>query len=349
MADWSNWKVTLIPSEEGGKSAPKVLPASINSTTRIEYSISWDEALTEVAGRLKKLRDDGHPEKFMFHYGRMKASSSKIVKSVFLGAYGTKTVGNHTSICEGGKWTAQELTWGKHYDNWDFDNTKFVINFGSGVLEAHTNHIPASQRLVDAMVDRGVKVYTFDVRLSNTAAKSTEWVPIKPGTDGAVAMAMCNVIMQAGLYDKKFFKYIKATKNRNASTDEKIATLKKHSSLWPWSSPRPNRPASSATAVLWLISTAMILREPSRRWLPSPATLTTPAAAAVPWEPSGSTPRDPRRNPRAKHSNHQGLQGRRRLPEPWTKSPGSQDDQGRQGWTAGSVHVVLLHSGLCQR
>ncbi|MEE9517258.1 MAG: molybdopterin-dependent oxidoreductase, partial [Candidatus Adiutricales bacterium] len=42
--------------------------------------ISWDEALTELAGRLKKLRDDGHPEKFMFHYGRMKASSSKIVK-----------------------------------------------------------------------------------------------------------------------------------------------------------------------------------------------------------------------------------------------------------------------------
>jgi anaerobic selenocysteine-containing dehydrogenase len=208
--------------------------------------ISWDEALTEVAGRLKKLRDDGHPEKFMFHYGRMKASSSKIVKSVFLGAYGTKTVGNHTSICEGGKWTAQELTWGKHYDNWDFDNTKFVINFGSGVLEAHTNHIPASQRLVDAMVDRGVKVYTFDVRLSNTAAKSTEWVPIKPGTDGAVAMAMCNVIMQAGLYDKKFFKYIKATKNRNASTDEKIATLKKHFAKYTpeWAAKKSGVPAA---------------------------------------------------------------------------------------------------------
>jgi anaerobic selenocysteine-containing dehydrogenase len=75
--------------------------------------ISWDEALTDLAARLKKLRDEGHPEKFMFHYGRMKASSSKIVKSVFLANYGTKTIGNHTSICEGGKWTAQELTWGK--------------------------------------------------------------------------------------------------------------------------------------------------------------------------------------------------------------------------------------------
>ena len=46
-------------------------------------------------------------------------------------------------------------------------------------------------QLVDAMVDRGVKMVTFDVRNSNTAAKSTEWLPIKPGTDGAVALAMC--------------------------------------------------------------------------------------------------------------------------------------------------------------
>jgi len=190
--------------------------------------ITWDEALTDLAARLKKLRDEGHPEKFMFHYGRMKASSSKIIKSAFLGAYGTKTIGNHTSICEGAKWTAQELTWGKHYDNWDFDNTKYVVNFGSNCMEAHTNGIPVGQRLIEAVIAREVKLITFDVRISNTAAKSTEWVPVKPGTDGAIALAMCREIMNTGLYDKDFFKYIKATKDPNASTDQKVAELKKH-------------------------------------------------------------------------------------------------------------------------
>ena len=190
--------------------------------------ISWDAALSDLAGRLKKLRDEGHPEKFMFHYGRMKASSSKIVKSAFLGSYGTKTIGNHTSICEVAKWTGQELTWGKHYDNWDFDNTKFVLNFGSSCLESHTNSIPILQRVVSAMAERNVKMVTFDVRLSNTAARSTEWVPIKPGTDGAVALAMCKVIMDAGLYDKEFFKFIKATPNSNDGTDEKVDALKVH-------------------------------------------------------------------------------------------------------------------------
>ena len=200
--------------------------------------ISWDEALTmlvdgyerdgkHIAG-LKELRKSGKPEKFMFHYGRMKASSSKLIKSVFLATYGTKTIGNHTSICEGGKWTAQELTWGYHYDNWDFDNTRFVLNFGSNCFEAHTNHIPVAQRLVSAMAERGVKVVTFDVRLSNTAARSTEWVPIKPGTDGTVVLAMCNVIMEQGLYDRDFLKFIKATANHAVSVDEKILMLKSH-------------------------------------------------------------------------------------------------------------------------
>ncbi|MEE9209688.1 MAG: molybdopterin-dependent oxidoreductase [Kiloniellales bacterium] len=193
--------------------------------------VSWDEALGEVAARLKKLREDGHPEKFMFHYGRMKASSSKLIKSIFLATYGTKTIGNHTSICEGGKWTAQELTWGKHYDNWDLDNTKYVLNFGSNCLEAHTNHTPIAQRLVRAIAERRVKMVTFDVRLSNTATCSSEWVPVKPGTDLAVVLAMCNVVMSEDLYrgaGEEFLKFCKVTPGREATAEEKVAALKAH-------------------------------------------------------------------------------------------------------------------------
>ena len=193
--------------------------------------VSWDEALDELASRLKKLRDEGHPEKFMFHYGRMKASSSKLIKSVFLANYGTGTVGNHTAICEAAKWTAQELTWGSHYDNWDFDNTRFVLNFGSNCLEAHTNHTAVAHRLVNALVRRKARMVTFDVRLSNTAAKSSEWVPIKPGTDMAVALAMCNVIMEEGLYHldgEEFLKFCRVTPVVNATTEAKVVALKEH-------------------------------------------------------------------------------------------------------------------------
>lgn len=190
--------------------------------------ISWDEAFDllinggEIAGRrvkgLKTLRDEGNPHHFMFHYGRMKATDSKIVKSFFLPVYGTNTIGNHTGICESSKWTAQELTWGSHYDNWDFENTNLILNFGSNVLETHTNHVPMAQRCVAALA-RGAKMYTFDVRLSNTASRSTEWIPIKPGTDLAVILAMSNVLLQSGICYTDFI---------NTYTNVKVDELEKH-------------------------------------------------------------------------------------------------------------------------
>ncbi len=191
--------------------------------------VSWDDALDEVAGRLKTLRDAGTPEKFMFHYGRMKSSTSKLVKTNFLGAYGTKTIGNHTSICEGGKWTAQELTWGKHYDTWDFDNTRYVLNFGANPLEAGTNHIPTSHRLIRALTTREVKMVTIDVRLSNTAAKSQEWLPVRPGGDLAVALAMCNVVMSEDLHKgrgEEFLKFCKVTDTAEDTLENKVKALK---------------------------------------------------------------------------------------------------------------------------
>lgn len=216
--------------------------------------ISWDDALTELSGRLKKLRDKGHPEKFLFHYGRMKASSSALIKGTFLKAYGTKTIGNHTSICEGGKWSAQEMTWGGHYDNWDIDRTKFILNFGSNILETHTNHIPVAHRIMRAKVDRGVRMVTFDVRMSNTAAKSDEWIPVKPGTDEAVLLAMCNVILNKGLTKgagEDFLKFVKCTAKHDDSVSTKIAALKKHCAPYTpeWAAKKSGVPASKITSL----------------------------------------------------------------------------------------------------
>lgn len=181
--------------------------------------ISWDEALDELAGKLKNLQERGVPEKFMFHYGRMKGSTSVVVKDYFLPAFGTGTVDGHTAICESGKWTAQELVWGKHYDVNDVARTNYILNFGCNFFETHTSHIPLSQRAIAAKLDRGVKIVTFDVRLSNTAAKSTEWHCVKPGTDAAVILAMCNVIMKEGLYDSEFIE---------TWTNTSVAELKDH-------------------------------------------------------------------------------------------------------------------------
>jgi len=98
------------------------------------------------------------------------------------------------------------------------ENTKFILNFGCNFFETHTSHIPLSQR-ASAAVDRGVPLYTFDVRLSNTAANSSEWIPIRPGTDLAVILAMCKVIVDADLADDRFV---------NDWTTTNVTELKSH-------------------------------------------------------------------------------------------------------------------------
>lgn len=123
------------------------------------------------------------------------------------------------------------MTWGANIDNWDFDNTRFVLNFGSNVLEAHTNFVSLAKRLARASVDNRIKMVTFDVRLSNTAANSALWQPIKPGTDLAVILAMCNVVMSEELYrgmGEEFMDFCRVNDNVNASRADKVVALKGH-------------------------------------------------------------------------------------------------------------------------
>jgi len=187
--------------------------------------ISWDTALSELSGRLKQLRDAGQPEKFMFHHGWISASANALINKVFLPSYGTATIADNSCLGQSARLTSHELTWGGHEDNWDFDNTRYVLNFGSNVMEAHTNHVALSRRLSFALTDHNVRMVTFDVRLSNTASKSNVWYQLRPGTDAAVALAMCHVVMAEGLYNREFLHYCLVTKDRNATLDQKVAAL----------------------------------------------------------------------------------------------------------------------------
>lgn len=185
--------------------------------------ISWDQAISEISSKMNEVYNSGHPEDFMFHYGRNRI---KYATGHFMHALSTKTSGNHTSICEAGKFVGQEISMGKHYDINDVENSKFILNMGANVLEAHTGHSYFAQRLIDAKM-KGAKLVTVDVRLSNTAAKSDEWIPIKPGTDAAVILAMANVIMQEGLYDENFI-----TKWTNVTVEELKAHLALYTPEW---------------------------------------------------------------------------------------------------------------------
>ena len=164
--------------------------------------ISWDEALNEVAAKIAAGLDED-PNTVCFHFGRNRTHG---FISRFTDALGTDTVLNHTSICESSKKVAMEHAWGPDIETPDFAHTKYILNFGSNIAEAGYFHNPYIQRISEGIAKSNAKLITFDPRLTNTAAISHEWHPIMPGTDAAVALAMCNVIMQEGLADTEFIR-----------------------------------------------------------------------------------------------------------------------------------------------
>jgi len=169
--------------------------------------ISWDEAIGFVASKLRELRARGEPHTLVFMGGRYRGHMGGLVAR-FLEAYGSPNDVGHSSICEDGSPMGHWLTQGwKAYAAYDWDNCDYLISFGAGFIEAWR----PTARLLRAYghMRRGrlglrAKIVQVEPRFSVTAAKADEWVPINPGTDGALALGIAHVIVREGLYNRKF-------------------------------------------------------------------------------------------------------------------------------------------------
>ena len=84
----------------------------------------------------------------------------------------------------------------------DFINSKYVMLWGMNNLGANQG-LWESRDLIEAQ-SKGCRLVVVDPNFTETAQKADEWVPIRPGTDGAMALAMCHVIIDEKLYDEEF-------------------------------------------------------------------------------------------------------------------------------------------------
>lgn len=164
-------------------------------------TITWEAAVEEISARLRRLRQRNQPEKFVFLYGRDRTNG---FLERFTNAFGTPNKLGHRGLCSLNKRMAIKATIGDvDWDTPDLANSQFILNFGSNLYEAHQGHVGMVSRMAEAK-RKGAKLITFDVRLSNTAAKSDEWVPVFPGTDGLIALAIGHVILKENLQDTEF-------------------------------------------------------------------------------------------------------------------------------------------------
>ncbi|MFN3712789.1 MAG: molybdopterin-dependent oxidoreductase [Alcanivoracaceae bacterium] len=169
--------------------------------------ISWDDALDIVAKRLNDLRKRDESYRFALLYGRGWGASDAGLQGDFGKLYGSPNVAiGHSSICSDGSMIAKEMTDGNQsYNAYDYDNTNYILNFGAGFLEAfrpYNNNMQVWGRI--RTKSPKTRVVTVDVRMSTTMAASDRALMIKPGTDGALALAIAHVMLTEGLWDREF-------------------------------------------------------------------------------------------------------------------------------------------------
>ncbi len=163
--------------------------------------VSWDEALNEIALRLKSLQVEKSGDLVIRNTWDL---SSNGIAERFADAFGSSTLLQNAGFeSPNGTFTLRSIS-GHSMGVGDVAHAQYLLNFGANPYETHFLYVPFIQRLIDARINLGAKLVTFDVRMSQTAGKSDEWFPILPGTDAMVALAMAHVIAKEGLWDKSF-------------------------------------------------------------------------------------------------------------------------------------------------
>lgn len=178
------------------------------------------------ADHLDVLIDPDHPDLgpknngFVFMAGRIEHGRVDFAKRFTNAAFGSVNLIEHTTICEQSHHIAYaQLTnqpkvedgklkfeKGKTHLKPDLLNSEFVIFFGTGAFEANFGVTPMAEKVTHSVLTRGFRYAVVDPRLSKTAGKADYWVPIKPGADGALAMALIRWIIENERFDAAFLR-----------------------------------------------------------------------------------------------------------------------------------------------
>ena len=199
-----------------GQAAPELLynpdrltgPMKRDRATGATTPITWDEAIKTVSQKLNDLRKAGHPEQIVMMHGDTRGQMRSFLTR-FMEAVGSPNTVSHESLNVAAAKLGNYLTQGV-YDlpAYDIEKTNYILSFGANFLEAGSNPqrtISGYTYLRRGRATRG-KVVVIDPRQGIHGAKADEWIPIKPGTDAALALGMANVIIKSGLVDADFVK-----------------------------------------------------------------------------------------------------------------------------------------------
>ena len=180
--------------------------------------ISWDEAFATLEDRLRHLRATD-PKQFALFTGR---DQMQALTGLFARQFGTPNYAAHGGFCSVNMAAGMIYTIGGSF--WEFggpdlDRARLFVMIGT----AEDHHSNPMKVALAQFKRQGGKFIAINPIRTGYAAIADEWVPIKPGTDGALLLALIHEIIALGLYDREFLaRYTNAGQlvNQDAESDD---------------------------------------------------------------------------------------------------------------------------------
>ncbi len=164
--------------------------------------ISWDEALDEITSRWKTIIDAHGPQaiapySYLGHQGLVHGLNGG---DAFFNRMGATVM--ERTFCGEGSATAWLMTYGPSggMDPESFIHSKLIVIWACNSVSTNLHH----WHIVRDAQKAGAKVVVIDAYASRTAKEADWHIAPRPGTDGALAMALINVIIAEGLVDEAY-------------------------------------------------------------------------------------------------------------------------------------------------
>lgn len=178
------------------------------------------EFKTTFADHLDVMIDSDHPDlgpknnQFAFIWGRLKNGRGDLFKRFVGDSFGSINANGHTTTCQGSlyftgkamseQWDGSKFSGGsKFYWQTDAANSDFVIYVGANMFEANYGPPQRVPKMTTGVVN-GKRYAVVDPRFSKAASKAWKWIPIKPGEDAALALALIQWVVDNGRYNLPF-------------------------------------------------------------------------------------------------------------------------------------------------
>ena len=200
-----------------GRAAPELVHAPDRLTRPLRRStpkgaadpgwqpISWDEALDSIADEMRRIADELGPESLAFAVTT--PSGTAISDHIdwierFIRAYGACNTLYATELCNWHKDHAHSYTFGSGVGLPDFERAGTILLWGHNPNATWLAH---ATRIAQAKA-RGAKLIVVDPRRAGLANKADVWIAPRPGTDGALALALAAVLIAEDSDDKDFLR-----------------------------------------------------------------------------------------------------------------------------------------------